>query len=120
MLLALLPLYEFVHHRRYHRMTALFIYFATTKSGALGGFSFSPRKQALRGEAGPGPAVGARDGAGHARAVAPLPRLGHRLTAPLSTVLGQKIPANVKLPSPRAHRSSDDPPARKEPPAHER
>ena len=39
MLLALLPLYEFVHHRRYHRMTALFIYFATTKSGALGGLA---------------------------------------------------------------------------------
>jgi hypothetical protein len=37
------------------------------------------------------------------------------LTAPLFTVLGQEIPANVKIPSPRARRSSEDPAARKEP-----
>ena len=101
-------------------MTALFIYFATTNSGALGGLApllvskLAEERQVLARRLGLGMALVIR--------VLLLLSLGWGigLTAPLFPVLGQEIPANVKIPSPRAHRSSDDPPARKEPPVRER
>src|SRR5215203_2900860 len=100
-------------------MTALFIYFATTNSGALRGLApllvnkLSEERQVLARRLGLRMAL-------VMRAVAPLPRVGHRAHRTALCCLGQEIPANVKIPSPEAHRSSDDPAARKEPPVRER
>jgi hypothetical protein len=94
-------------------MTALFIYFATTNSGALGGLAsllvnkLSEERQVL---------VRRLEKLGMTLAMRLLLlSLGWGIGSPLCIILGQGISANVKIPSLSAHRSSDDPPARKEP-----
>ena len=94
-------------------MTALFIYFATTNSGALGGLAsllvnkLSEERQVLVRRLELGMTLAMR--------VLLLLSLGWGIGSPLCIILGQEISANVKIPSLSAHKSSDDPPARKEP-----